>query len=241
MSAILMMIFCVGCSQSTVGDLKMEAESVELGSAESVVVDLQIGVGELRISSGARKLLEADFIYNVAEWKPEVKYEIKGNQGMLRIKQSSFGTNAMGRARNEWNLTLSNKVPLDLKIETKVGKSTFDLGGLNLTSLDVQTGVGETTLDFLGDWKRDLHASIKGGIGEVALHLPDKVGVRVETEKAIGSVDAIGLKKQDNAFVNEAFGKSKVTLNFQIQAGIGAIRLEVGGIQSLIFIHHPQS
>ena len=229
MSPILMMIFCVGCSQSRVGDLKMESKFVELGGAESAVVDLQFGVGELRVSGGARKLLEADFLYNVAEWKPEVKYEIKGNQGILRIRQSSFGTNAMGRARNEWNLTLDDKVPLDLKIETKVGKSTFDLGGFNLTGLDVQTGVGETTLDFLGDWKRDLHASIKGGIGEVTLHLPDKVGVRVETEKAIGSVDATGLKKQDDAFVNEAFGKSKVTLNFHIQAGIGTIRLEGGG------------
>jgi len=228
-SPILMTILCVGCSQSKVGDLKMESQSVELGGAESAVIDLQIGVGELRVSGGARKLLEADFLYNVAEWKPEVKYEIKGNQGILRIRQSSFGTNAMGRARNEWNLTLNDKVPLDLKIATKVGKSNFDLGGLNLTGLDVQTGVGETTLDFLGDWKRDLHASIKGGIGEVTLHLPDKVGVRVETEKAIGSVDATGLKKQDDAFVNEAFGKSKVTLNFHIQAGIGAIRLEVGG------------
>src|SRR5262245_51289093 len=170
----------VACVPGKVGDLKMESKSVELGAAKTVSVELKIGVGELRVTGGAKKLLEADFLYIVPQWRPEVKYELRGTQGFLVIRQPEFGSNALGNTRNEWHLSLNDTVPTDLKIECGVGKSNFELGGLSLTGLDVKTGVGETTLDLIGDWKRDLEANVKGGIGEVTLRLPDKVGIRVQ-------------------------------------------------------------
>jgi hypothetical protein len=53
------------------------------------------------------------------------------------------------------NLSLSDAVPMDLKIECGVGKY-FELYDL-LTGLDVQSGVGEAT-GFDRRQKRDLHA-----------------------------------------------------------------------------------
>ena len=229
LSILATMTFGLGCFQAKVGDLKMESKSVELGKAETVRVEVDIGVGELKLGAGTKKLLEADFLFNVAQWKPELRYDVQGGQGVLTIKQLNFGTTAMGNARNEWNLFLNNKVPIYLKIQSGVGRSNFDLGGFMLTGLEVQTGVGETTLDLLGDWKKDLHASIKSGIGQLTLRLPDKVGVRVQAEKAIGAIRTTGLRREENTYLNDAYGKSKVTLDFQVQAGIGEIRLESGG------------
>src|SRR5947208_3595435 len=222
LAMVAMGAFLSGCIGGKVGDLRMESESVELGGAESAHVELEIGVGELRVSGGAKKLLEADFLYNVASWRPEVRYEVDGRQGRLSIKQP-HKEGSLGNTRNEWNLALNNQIPMDLKIEAGVGKSNFDLGDLSLTMLDVQTGVGEATLDLIGDWKRNLDASIKGGIGQLTLRLPGRVGVHVEAQKGIGSIQVSGLKKEGDAYVNEAFQNSKVKLNFQIQAGIGEI------------------
>jgi len=87
--------------------------------------------------------------------------------------------------------------------------------------------VGETTVELLGDWKKDLQANIKGGIGKATLRLPVNVGVRVESDKGIGSVSARGLRKEGNIYTNESYGKSKVTLNIHVQAGIGEIQLEL--------------
>jgi predicted membrane protein len=112
-------------------------------------------------------------------------------------------------------------------VECGVGQSNFELGSLSLENLEIQTGVGETTVELLGDWKKDLHASIKGGIGKATLRLPGHVGVRVESDKGIGSVSASGLKKEGNAYTNDAYGKTKVTLNMHVQAGIGEIQLEL--------------
>jgi predicted membrane protein len=174
-------------------------------------------------------LLEADFLYNVAEWKPVVKYEVNGRMGKLTIEQPHYGTGALGATRNEWNLSLNETVPMSLRIEAGVGKSNFELGGLDLTGLDIRTGVGEATVDLLGRWRHDVEASIKGGIGQVTLRLPDKVGVWVEVEKAIGSIHANSLRKEGNTYVNDAFGKANVTLRLHVQAGIGEIRLDSGG------------
>src|SRR5690242_1517252 len=87
LSILATMTFGLGCFQAKVGDLKMESKSVELGKAETVRVELDIGVGELKLGAGTKKLLEADFLYNVPQWKPELRYDVQGGQGVLTIKQ----------------------------------------------------------------------------------------------------------------------------------------------------------
>jgi hypothetical protein len=225
---MLAVLFCTdGCFGERPGNLRTESESIELGAAKSAQVEIKIGVGELRVNGGAKKLLEADFLYNIARWKPEVTYGISGDQGRLVVKQPSNTGNPWGSVRNEWNLRLSDDVPLELRVELGVGKSKLEIGSLSLTGLNIQTGVGEALVDLTGDWKKDLDARIDGGIGKLTLRLPDHVGVRVEAEKGIGSIRATGLKKEGNAYINNAFGKSEVTLSLRIQAGIGEIHLKL--------------
>src|SRR4030042_1702609 len=61
-----------GCdSQARVGAMRNESKSVELGNAQSVNVEVNLGAGDLQLSGGAEKLLEAEFNYNVAKIKPE--------------------------------------------------------------------------------------------------------------------------------------------------------------------------
>ena len=60
------------CGRAHIGNLETESSSVELGSAEVVRTRIEMKAGELRINGGAKRLLEADFRYNVARSKPEV-------------------------------------------------------------------------------------------------------------------------------------------------------------------------
>jgi len=223
---IVVLFFADGCFGERPGNLRTESEFIELGGAKSAQVEIKIGVGELRVNGGAKKLLKADFLYNIARWKPEVTYGVTGDQGRLVVKQPSNPGRPWGNVRNEWNLRLSDDVPLDLRVELGVGKSRLEIGSLSLTGLNIQTGVGEALVDLTGDWKKDLDARIEGGIGELTLRLPDHIGLRIEAEKGIGSIRATGLKKVDNAYINNAFGKAEVTLRLRIQAGIGEINLE---------------
>ena len=63
-----------------VGETRTQSETVDVGDAASVDVGIKLGIGEIRLSGGADRLLEAAFTYNISSWKPEVKYEVPINQ-----------------------------------------------------------------------------------------------------------------------------------------------------------------
>ncbi len=128
---------------------------------------------------------------------------------------------------NEWDLHLGKDIPLDLDVELGAGQSDLALGGLRLTELDIRTGAGESTIDLSGDWERDLDVNIQGGVGKSTLRLPEDVGVRVRADVGLGDVDAHGLSKDGDAYVNDAYGESDITLDINLDGGVGEVNLEL--------------
>ncbi|HNT76966.1 MAG TPA: toast rack family protein [Anaerolineae bacterium] len=252
-----MLWLVLGCSFSginvdtvEVGELVRETREVELEDAAESRVDIKMGAGELRIAGGAESLLQADFAYNVANWKPQVDYSVTEEQGRLTIKQpKTENLNLSGNIRYEWDLRFNEAVPLDLRIECGVGDTELKLGALNVTHADVQVGVGDleldlsentslteleldlgtgaVTVDLTGDWEHDVNVSIQGGVGQMRLVLPEAIGVRVKVDKGIGDVDASGLYRDGSTYVNKAYEDTQTRIEVNIQAGVGQIDLEV--------------
>jgi len=61
LAGLLLNVGCVTIRTAAVGDLKTESQSIERGEAESVRAMIRMGVGDLRLSGGASKLLDATF------------------------------------------------------------------------------------------------------------------------------------------------------------------------------------
>jgi len=212
-------------SKLRVGELKTESQSVELGDAKPVNVEINFGAGDLRVNGGAEKLLEANFTYNVARLKPEV--ESTDDTLIVRQPEVKGLPDPIADFRNEWDLRLNNEVPMDLSVNVGAGTSELQLAGLSITGLDIHLGASESTVDLSGNWVRDLDITIEAGVGDVTVRLPKDIGVRVEVETAIGTMDAPGLKQDGNVYTNAAYGVSDVTLQIKLEAGIGQINLEV--------------
>jgi N-terminal domain of toast_rack, DUF2154 len=221
-------LFLGSCGQQEVGEMQRQSESVDLENAQSVVAQLRIGAGELNLTGGADALMEADFSYNVSDWEPEVSYEVSGETGELIVEQGSDeGVRLGGDARNEWEVRFNDEVPTELRVEMGAGESDLDLDSLTLTGLDLEMGAGKTTVDLTGDYGQDLDASIEGGVGEATVMLPSEVGVRVRAEGGLGKINAEGLQREGDSYVNDAYGDSDVSLEVDVQGGVGAIKLEV--------------
>jgi len=210
-----------------VGELVEETQTVELGEAESVELDLDIGAGELKVQGGARELMEGYFVYNIERWKPEIEYSVAGNRGMLKVKQGECHGMTIGKTRNKWNISVNNDIPLDIDVDFGAGEGNLDLRGLILNSLNIDMGVGELKLDLSGEQKQSLDVSIDGGVGSATIYLPVDVGVRVMVDGGIGSVNARGMIKRRDAYVNDAYGKTEVTIDVDVDAGIGSIDLKL--------------
>ena len=230
LAIMVVLLTTLGCtptaSSARVGSLQTESQSVDLGDVESVGVEIDMGAGELNVAGGADELLEADFTYNVDALKPEV--EFRGRKLTIRQPEVDIASFAdLPEYRYEWDLRFNDDVPLDMNIKLGTGKMDLEMAGLSLTALEVDMGASRSTLDLTGDWASDFDVNIKGGVSSLTLRLPSDTGVRVEIS-GISRVNAGGLVKEDNAYVNEAYGKSDVTLDIFIEAGLGEINLEVG-------------
>jgi hypothetical protein len=216
------------CGTQRIGEMQRESQAVDVENAQSARAQLRIDAGELNVSGGANALMEADFVYNVADWEPEVSYDVSGDTGELTVEQGSGeGVRLSGDARNEWDVRFNDEVPTDLLVEMGAGESNLDLDSLSLTGLDLRMGAGKTTVDLTGDYGQDLEASIQGGVGEATVLLPSAVGVRARAEGGLGKINAEGLQREGDSYVNDAFGDSEVTLDVDIQGGVGQINLEV--------------
>ena len=218
---------CIGQDGEQVGPLRSENSSIPLGDAKSVNAQVAMGVGKLNLEGSAKDLMNANFIYNLPSWKPEVSYTITDGVGVLRVSQPSSGSKSFSEdVRYEWNISLNNDVPIDLRTLLGAGDGNLKLGGMSLTGLKVQSGAGNVTVDLSGVWRRDLNASVEAGIGDLSIVVPQYTGTIINASQGIGSIEVgSGLKSQDGAYINDAYGKTAITLRINVRSGIGKIRL----------------
>jgi hypothetical protein len=213
---VLIPLFLAGLFAACEGPRNMmtETRTVGLDGATRVEIGLKMGAGELHVRGAAQEaLLEASFEFNRERNRPVVDYRLVGDKGVLDIRNARNRGVNFGSSRNRWDLALGQTVPLDLDVALGAGRNDLDLRGLKIQRVEINMGVGEMVLDFRGPH----------GSGRIAL--PSEVGVRVKVSGGLGSIDARGLTKQGGAYVNDAYGKSAVTIDVEINAGIGSLEL----------------
>lgn len=181
-------------------------------------------VGELEVAGGAKKLMDGDFAYNVAAWKPDIRYNSAGSFADLTIEQRGpHGAN--GDAKNRWNLRFNDEVPMDLRVELGAGEARMNLGSLILRSVDVQMGAGTLALDLRGAPTQNYSVRVRGGVGEANVYLPKDVGISATASGGLGDISVSGLHKSGDRYINEAFEKSGARIRLDIQGGVGSIKL----------------
>jgi hypothetical protein len=221
---LLLVIFGIALSFRTSSRQVHEVEAIDRQGSEAVQVHIHMPAGQLKLSGGSSKLIEADFKYDETEGKPKISYQVSSRGGQLDLAQPGRKFH-FGRTYNDWDVRLGKNIPMELTIDMGAGQSDVKVGDLSLTRLEINMGAGQVIADLTGDWKKDLEASIRGGVGNAVIRLPDDVGVRVHATGGIGSISAGGLKREGNEYSNEMYGKSPVTLRLDISGGVGNIEL----------------
>jgi hypothetical protein len=203
---------------------KHTTKIVETQRAKSARAKLEMGAGQLTINGGSANLMEADFNYSDSYDEPRVEYNVAEGVGQLNVSQDSR-TVHIGHSENDWSLHFSKDIPMELKIDMGAGQGNLHLRDVPLTRLDLNIGAGQVDVDLTGDRKSDLTADIEGGVGQANIRLPKNVGVIVHASGGIGSIDAHGLKHEDDTYTNDAYGKTPATIRLKVEGGIGEIVL----------------
>ena len=213
---------------NTESEIIHEIKVIDKNGAKAVHASLEVLASNIKLSGGTKHLMMAGFVYNEPEWQPEITYNVSNRKGYLKLIQPETNNmNIDDDTKYLWNIRLNEEIPLELDVFVGAGKAELLLGDLNLSSLKMKMGIGLSELDFRGDWTNSSDIHIKGGIGQITIIIPQNVGVHISIEQAFGSVDTEGLiKLSKNEYVNEAFEKSDITLNYTIESGLGAIEIK---------------
>jgi hypothetical protein len=215
--------FLGGCEkQDWAGPLQTETKVIELDKSEMVRVDLKMGAGELRVTGGSAKLMDADFKYNLPGWKPQVEYHTTGVRSDLSIFNAADAT---PHGNNRWDVRLNDHVLMDVNTHLGAGEARLDLGTLNLRSVEVNMGAGEVNLDLRGHPTRSYDVQVHGGVGQANVYLPASVGISATASGGIGDINVQGLENRNGRWVNAAHDLDPVTIRVNVQGGVGQIRL----------------
>jgi hypothetical protein len=206
------------------GSIERASQTVDLKSARSAQVQIEMGAGELVMRGGAAQLMDADFQYRARDGKPEVQYDVSGARGTLTIRQPSHHTIG-NNDKNRWELRLNEDVPMDIRVKMGAGEGRLDLGNTALRSLDVEIGAGEMKVDLTGHPHGDIDVRVHGGVGEATVRLPRRARLDVEAHGGIGEITARGMAKVGDRWVNVPSGEAEATIHVSVNGGIGQINL----------------
>lgn len=217
-----------GCFSFMPNKMQEETILVEKDKAKTLEVDIDLGVGEMNLTGGAKEWIEGKADYNIKKPAPQVTYDVSGDTGEVEIKHKGSTKLGISNIKNTWAIQLNDDILMDLTVETGASLANLDLQGLQLEKLDIEAGVGDLTVNLGGDWKKSFKANIETGVGQTTIIVPSKVGVKLTTEKGIGSSNIEGLiSKGQGVYVNEAYDKADVVLDIKSEIGVGDITFKL--------------
>ena len=147
-------------------DPKTDTITVPYPDAEPVKLRLEMGIGELKVSAGADKLVDGTATYNIQEWTPQITTD--GGNVLVKQGGEKMFWPGIGGLKNDWVLALGTARPYDLTVSKGIVKAQLALGGLPLTSAVLEMGTGETKIDFDRiNPQRASRIQLKCGTGEM--------------------------------------------------------------------------
>ncbi|WLR46589.1 toast rack family protein [Halobacillus litoralis] len=206
-----------GCSFVHAGEQVEETQRVQQDEANQLQVDIDMGVGELTLGTGSEDWLEGSFLYPESYLIPELSYQNE----TIKLTQAKVKKKFINNQKSEWDVLLTNRIPVDLSIQTGAAESTLDLKAAKLQNLSLEAGVGELIVDLSGDYEESFDVKMETGVGESTVYLPQRTGVKITAEKGIGEITTDGLTKMGDSWVNEAYDSSETHIHIDAEIGVG--------------------
>jgi hypothetical protein len=147
--------------------------------------------------------------------------------GGLSMRRAHIET---GASKTTVSFSAPNRVACsDLSFE--VGAADFEvvnLGNSRCSSITLEGGVGKIALDLAGDWPagEDIHVAVSVGLGAVRLRIPKALGVRLDVDRFLATVDRAGFVKRGSSYYTPDFDAAPVKIALDVKAVLGSIDVD---------------
>ena len=189
---------------------------------ERMEIKVEFGFGEIRVERGnPAKAVTGYLQYDEDYIRPEVEYEVRGNLARFRLTTRSrregwnFDVARRDTESPESELYFTTRVPLEVDFSCGLGEAKLDLGGLKVSDLKLDNGLGETTLDFSTPNGVELRRiAVNNGLGKlVARNLSNARTSRMKFDSGLGSAELdFGGETLRDISVDVSVGLGSVTM-----------------------------
>ncbi|HOX34108.1 MAG TPA: toast rack family protein [Methanoregulaceae archaeon] len=211
-------------------NLTPSTTTIPLDGAKAGDVTILLGAGDLTLTGNApdSALMEVTYFPQDPAWQPDLVLETNNSRisatltdrGEHRKKESLINHHA-----DTWEVSLNGKIPIRLAVNLGAGENTLMLGTLNLETLSVDTGAGDTVIDLGGYQGGRFDAAIANGVGDLTLSIPRGSNTRIRVDQGIGDITGPGFIESDHTYVMPGFSASREVNEITLDQGLGSITL----------------
>jgi hypothetical protein len=193
-------------------------------------VKITLGAGDLTLQGDSpdNALMEATVFSTAAEWQPELVQTVNGSRKTVTLTEKGHRGKEWFAvdSPNSWEIRMNDRIPVRLDVNVGAGDSDLTLGSLNLETLAVHTGAGDTTVDLSGYHGGRFDAVVKNGVGDLTLRIPKESNTRILVHHGVGDVTGNGFTGNDGTFTTTRFNSSLAVNEITLNQGVGSIILE---------------
>ena len=127
--------------------------------------------------------------------------------------------------RLAWDVALTGEIPLTLKFETGVSRSTLDLHDLKVVDLKIETGASETEL-YMPASAGFTDAKISCGAANVVIHIPLGVAARIHSDAGLATVNIDPrFVKTEAGWESPDYTTAANKVDLKLETGVGKIEV----------------
>ena len=215
-----------GVYQTESGDRSEQDISVrserDITNAE---VTIRAGASSLNVESGdisevVRGELESEGL------RLERESTRNGSTQKVTLSTSAEKTLWFNPRQNNWDVTLTERLPLKLTIDAGASDIDADLTNAEVTDLDVKAGASRTMIT-LGGRSQTVNASIDSGASSTTIRVPRDSGVELTFDGGLSSRNFEGLNEvEEGLYRSNDFDNAENKIYLKVRAGLASFTLE---------------
>jgi hypothetical protein len=199
----------------------------QLDGAVQADVFVEAGAGELLFNGmESAELLIRGTIPAEVDQRITSSYMVKNGRGVYRLRQTgeSFMVPIGMTGKWTWDLEINQEIPMGLDVSLGAGDLEANLSELNLDSLSVNLGIGSGIVTLPGGASFD--ATVEGAIGQLAILVPNGVGVRVIANTGLATLHVPdGYVRIGDAYQSPGYSSSDTRIDLNVSMAIGTISI----------------
>jgi hypothetical protein len=171
---------------------------------------------EMELLLGTDVPLELDIEFGAGEGTMDL--------GGLRLARLEL---AAGASETTVDVSAPNRERME-EATFEVGAAEFTalrLGNLNASRITLDAGVGDVTLDLSGGDARNTQVEVSMGLGALELRFPREVGVRIEKDSFLTSMDTPEMVKRDGVWYSGNWDEAERRVHVELDAAFGSVEV----------------